>query len=46
MNAIEKNRKLDEESAKLRQELKEAWGDPWDKARKERIEEREKETKQ
>jgi len=43
MNAIEKNRKLDQESARLRAEIKGMWGDPWEKAKKERLEEREKE---
>jgi len=43
MSLIEKNRKLDQESAKLRAEIKEMWGDPWEKAKKERQEEREKE---
>jgi hypothetical protein len=43
MSVIEKNRKTDEESARLRAELKGAWGDPWEQARKERQEERENE---
>jgi hypothetical protein len=43
MSAIEKNRKLDRESARLRQQIKEMWGDPWEKAKKEKQEEREKE---
>jgi hypothetical protein len=38
----EKNRKLDQESAELRKQLKDAWGDPWDKASAERQKEREK----
>lgn len=43
MNAIEKNRKLDEESARLRAEIKNLWGDPWEEALAERRKERENE---
>lgn len=42
--SIEETKK--QELERLRQELKEAWGDPWEKAKKERQEEREKETVQ
>jgi regulator of replication initiation timing len=41
--SVEENRKLDHESARLRAELKNMWSDPWEKAKKERQEEREKE---
>jgi len=44
--SVEETKKLDQESARLRAEIKNVWGDPWEKAKAERRKEREKETKQ